>query len=482
MKRCVGLMLALVACGGGSENPTPGADPDAGGADAGETDASDESGELVVEYGLFLNNPDRTGPIVWMPVDDSGLRPPVLLAPEIPADTRRTVWGFSEDGRWLFYVVGQEPDQSVWARHLGGDSQRLDDGSKPFWSAMTHTADTVFFVGESMVAFASALGADGVAGAPIQVSGEGRRVFSVQPAPSGDFIAMHYYGFLTPIVRVVQEVNALGEDMAECCAFGYYWNLSPQWAHQADRGLMVAGPGYENRHLYVVGVDDMEPTPVHETGEHGGRYVVHAQWSADDQLIAYSTKMTLANFSNHLFIADVRVTPQRLEVTSGHTAGVSWRPGTNPRHVTYTEYPALNSQQRLMLGTVSLDPLEFSAVPIIEHEPSENFAIRYQWNANGTAILSHGGSAGAYTVTFVSPEGEVAHVPVGVHFRAQDSVIDWSIPHLSWSADGRRFVCRTNTGYVIGSIDVEAATIGPVIDLPADIHFAWFDRRLVRKP
>jgi hypothetical protein len=465
------VLAGLLGCGG--DGGPPGA-LDSGPGDGGGGGEAD-AGSGAFEHGLFVTNADGTGPIEWIPVDGAGLGARVTLASEIAGDTRQSVWGFSRDGAWLFYVVGEDPDQSLWTRHLGGEPQRLDDGSRPYWGALTHTGDTVFFVGESEVAFAAALGADGVAGEPLQVSREDKRVFAVPPAPSGDHVAMHYYGFGIPIVRVVQDMDALGEDRGECCAFGYYWNLVPRWANQSDRELMVAGPSYEDRHLYVIGIDDDEPTPVHIPDDHGGRYVVHGEWSAGDELIAYLTKMTFENFSNHLFIADVRGAPQRLEVTSAHTGGVSWRPGSNRRHLTYSEFPAPNSQQRLMLGTVSVDPLAFDAVPIVEHEPSDVFAILYEWNLDGTAILHHGGAGGAYTVTFVSPDGQVVHRPVGVHFREEDS--EWSIPHIGWSKDGRRFICRTGTGYAVGSIDVDARTVGAVVDLPADIDFAWFDRR-----
>jgi hypothetical protein len=80
-------------------------------------------------------------------------------------------------------------------------------------------------------------------------------------------------------------------------------------------------------------------------------------------------------------------------------------------------------------------------------------------------------------VTFVSPEGQVVHAPVGAHVRPEDAESDWSIPHLAWSQDGRRFIVRSNSGYAVGSIDLEAATVGPLVDLPADVDFAWFDRR-----
>lgn len=62
---------------------------------------------------------------------------------------------------------------------------------------------------------------------------------------------MHYYGFQTPIIRLVQAMSALGVDASECCSFGYYWNLSPVWGHVSDRELMVAGADYDHRDLSI---------------------------------------------------------------------------------------------------------------------------------------------------------------------------------------------------------------------------------------
>ncbi|CAN5763675.1 hypothetical protein BH11MYX2_BH11MYX2_33990 [soil metagenome] len=470
------LLLFLVGCGSGSSQPAADSGPD---VDAGEHDSAVDAppDDPSIEQGVFVENKGQTGPIEWIPIDSAGLHARVTLAAEIPAAGRHSTWGFSPDGAWLIYVLGQDPTESVWARYRGGAPQRIDDGSRPYWSGLTYTNDRIFFVGESKIAFTATLGADGIVGPSTQVSAPGKSVFSVPIAPSGKHVAMHYYP--VPVQRVVQDMSALGTDRSTCCSFGYYWNLSPEWAHQTDRELMVAGPQYADRHLYVAGIDDTTPTPIHIPAQDGGQYVDYADWSADDELIGYLTKMTTANFSDHLWIADVRGTPKRIEVTSAHTNGLGWRPGTNKHQLAYIEYPTYQSQQRLMLGTVTLDPLAFSAVPIVTHAPSDIFSIDYEWNADGTAILHHGGATGDYTVTFVAADGQTTDVPVGRVFRKQDATVDWSIPILSWSKDGRRFVVLSNTGFSVGSIDPATRTLGPVLDLPSDVHFAFFDRRAV---
>jgi hypothetical protein len=132
-----------------------------------------------------------------------------------------------------------------------------------------------------------------------------------------------------------------------------------------------------------------------------------------------------------------------------------------------------------MLGTVETNPLRITTRPIIEYAPSEIYGIDYEWNADGTAILHHGGATGEYAVTFIDPDGTPTRVPLGLYFRDQDST-RFTIPYLGWSKDGRRLICRTNTGFSIASIDVAMKHVTAPIELPAEIDFAWWDRRLAR--
>jgi hypothetical protein len=466
------LLAFLVACGGTRDPGDPGTSD--GGTDA------NNGGPTRTEQGLLLATPDRTGPIEWIPVDDSGLQPRVTLVSGIDPALRQSVWGFSDDGSWLFYGLDNKDATlgSLWVRYLDHDPQRVDDASKPYWSGLTWTNNKLFFVGGSDVAFAVDLPASGVASSSTRVSREGKSVFAVPIAASKNYVAMHYYGFRIPIVRVVQSMSALGTDMNECCSFGYYWNLAPQWGNASDRQLMVAGADYDHRDLSVAAATDTSPTTVHAPAQHGGLSVQDGSWSSDDRLIAYTVKMTIENLSHHLFIADVSGAPQRIEVTSVHTTGVAWRPGTNTRQVAYAEYPKINAQERIMLATIQTDPLRVTTRPLIEHAPSPIFAILYEWNADGTAILHHGGAAGEYTVTFVDDAGNTKDVPLGLFFREQDTTTKWSIPYLAWSKDGRRLICRTNTGHSIASIDVATQKVTAPIALPTDIDFAWWDRRL----
>ncbi|MBA3456568.1 MAG: hypothetical protein H0T42_25995 [Deltaproteobacteria bacterium] len=422
----------------------------------------------------------RRGPIEWIPVDDTGLQPRITLVSGIDPAMRQSVWGFSDDGRWMFYGLGNQDSTlgSLWVRYLDGQPQRVDNASQPYWSGLTWTDDKLFFVGGSEVAYSVDLPTSGVASDSLRVSREGKDVFSVPISASGDFVAMHYYGFRIPIVRVVQAMTALGVDLSECCAFGYYWDLSPRWGHVADRQLMVAGADYDHRNLSIAGVHDTSPTTVHAPPQHGGLSVSHASWSHDDRFIGYTVKKTIANLSHHLYIADVSAAPQRIEVTSVHTNNVKWRPGANTRHVAYSEYPAIEAQQRVMLGIVETNPLRVTTRPLIEHAPSDIYGITYEWNADGTAILHHGGATGEYTVTFVDAVGTTKHVPLGLFFRDEDST-RWTIPHLSWSKDGRRLICRTNLGFSIASIDLATQQVTAPVELPIDIDFAWWDRRLV---
>jgi len=466
------LALLVAACGDDSDSSTP---TDAS-ADA--TNDADDAGTSGLEQGLLLATPDRSGPIEWIPVDDAGIHPRVTLVAGIDAALRQSVWGFSDDGKWLFYGLDNQDstDGSLWVRYLDGEPQRVDNASKPYWSGLTWTNDKLFFVGGSEVAYSVNLPASGVASAATRVSREGKRVFSVPIAASGAYVAMHYYGFQIPIVRVVQAMSALGVDMSECCSFGYYWDLSPRWGYVSDRELMVAGADYDHRDLSIAGINDTSPTTVHNPPQHGGLSVVHGAWSHDDRFIGYTVKKTLENLSHHLYIADVSSTPQRVEVTTVHTNNVQWRPGTNTHHVAYTEYPQVGAQQRVMLGTVETNPLRVTTRPIIEYAPSNIYGIDYEWNADGTAILHHGGATGEYAVTFIDADGTPTRVPLGLFFRDEDST-RWTIPYLGWSKDGRRLICRTNTGYSIASIDVATKQVTAPIELPTDIDFAWWDRR-----
>jgi hypothetical protein len=389
------------------------------------------------------------------------------------------VWGFTDDGKWLLYGLdNQDFDTgSLWVRYLDRESQRVDDGSQPYWSGLTWTNDKLFFVGSSEIAYGVDLAATGVASGATRVSREGKRVFSVPIAPSGDYVAMHYYGFQIPIIRAVRSMTALGTDMSECCSFGYYWDLSPRWGHVSDRELMVAGADYDHRDLSIAGPHDTSHTTVHNPPQHGGLSVEHGAWSYDDRFIGYTVKKTFELFSNQIYIADVSGTPQRIEVTTVHAGNVQWRPGTNTQHVAYSEYPQIEAQQRVMLGTVETNPLRVTTRPIIEYAPSEIYGIDYEWNADGTAILHHGGATGEYAVTFIDPDGTPTRVPLGLYFRDEDST-RFTIPYLGWSKDGRRLICRTNTGFSIASIDVATKHVTTPIELPADIDFAWWDRRL----
>jgi hypothetical protein len=469
------VLALLVACG----EPDPASSADAG-ADATEGDAATDAGTRHLEQGLFLAAPDRRGPIEWIPVDDAGLHPRVTLVDGIDATLRQSVWGFTDDGAWMFYGLDNQDstDGSLWVRHMNGEPQRVDDASKPYWSGLTWTNDKLFFVGGSEVAYGVDLPASGIASTATRVSREGKRVFSVPIAASGDYVAMHYYGFQIPIVRAVQSMSALGVDASECCAFGYYWDLSPKWGHVTDRESMVAGADYDHRDLSIADVDDTSPTTVHNPPQHGGLSVVQSAWSYDDRFIGYTVKSTIANFSWRLYIADVTGTPQRIEVANNvHTNNVQWRPGTHARNVAFTEYPQDKAQQRVMLGTVETNPLRITTRPIIEYSPSPIYLIPYEWNADGTAILHHGGANGEYAVTFIDADGTPTRVPLGLFFRDEDST-RWTIPHLGWSKDGRRLICRTNTGFSIASIDVATKQVSAPIELPTDIDFAWWDRRL----
>jgi hypothetical protein len=396
---------------------------------------------------------------------------------------RQSVWGFTDDGSWLLYELHDDKGEngSLWVRHLDGAPQRIDDGTKPYWSGLTWTNNKLFFVGGSEVAYGVDLPASGVASTATRVSRDGKRVFSVPIAPSGNYVAMHYYGFQIPIVRAVRAMSALDVDMSECCSFGYYWNLSPHWGHVSDRELMVAGADYDHRNLSVAGITDTSPTTVHNPTQHGGLSVVQADWSYDDRFIGYTVKMTFENLSQHLYIADVTGTPQRIEVTSVNTGGVRWRPGANAQQVAYNEYPSTGAQVRVMLGTVATNPLRFTTRPIIEYAPSTLYGVDYEWNADGTAILHHGGATGEYAVTFIAPDGTPTRVPLGLFYREQDSMTHWNIPYLGWSKDGRRLIVRTNTGHAIASIDVATKQISAPIELPNDIDFAWWDRRLAAR-
>jgi len=476
MRTSVVLLALLVAACGGDSDPS---NPTDAGADTTTDDATDDAGTSGLEQGLFLATPDRRGPVEWIPVDDAGIHPRVTLVAGIDAALHQSVWGFSGDGKWLFYALNNQDSAngSLWVRYLDGEPQRVDNASKPYWSGLTWTNDKLFFVGGSEVAYGVDLPASGVASDATRVSREGKRVFSVPIAASGDYVAMHYYGFQIPIVRAVRAMSALGVDMSECCSFGYYWDLSPRWGYVSDRELMVAGADYDHRDLSIAGINDTSPTTVHNPAQHGGLSVVHGAWSHDDRLIGYTVKKTLENLSHHLYIADVGSSPQRVEVTTVHTNNVQWRPGTNTRHVAYTEYPHVEAQQRVMLGIVETNPLRVTTRPIIEYAPSDIYGIDYEWNADGTAILHHGGATGEYAVTFIDADGTPTKVPLGLFFRDEDST-RWTIPHLGWSKDGRRLICRTNTGYSIASIDVATKQISAPIELPANIDFAWWDRRL----
>ncbi|MBA3463382.1 MAG: hypothetical protein H0T46_25730 [Deltaproteobacteria bacterium] len=471
------LVALLVAACGGDSDPSATTDASAG-ADA-NADAANDAGTSNLEQGLFLATADRRGPIEWIPVDDAGIHPRVTLVTGIDAALRQSVWGFSDDGTWLFYGLDNQASTSgsLWVRHLDAEPQRVDNASKPYWSGLTWTNDKLFFVGGSEVAYGVDLPATGVASTATQVSRAGKRVFSVPIAASGDYVAMHYYGFQIPIVRAVQAMNALGVDKSECCAFGYYWDLSPRWGHVSDRELMVAGADYDHRDLSIAGINDTSPTTVHNPPQHGGLSVVHGSWSHDDRFIGYTVKKTIQNFSQHLYIADVSSTPQRVEVTTVHTNNVQWRPGTNARHVAYSEYPQDGAQQRVLLGTVETNPLRVTTRPIIEYATSPIHLINYEWNADGTAILHHGGATGEYAVTFIDAAGTPTRVPLGLFFRDPDST-RWTIPYLGWSKDGRRLIVRTNTGHSIASIDVATKQVTAPIALPVEIDFAWWDRRL----
>lgn len=470
------VLLVAAACGA---DPDPESPADAG-TDTTTDDAPADAGTRGLEQGLFLATADRRGPIEWIPVDGAGLHPRVTLVDGIDAALRQSVWGFTDDGAWMFYELHDQDSKngSLWVRHLDGTPQRVDDGSQPYWSGLTWTNDKLFFVGGSEVAYGVDLSASGVASATTRVSREGKRVFSVPIAASGDHVAMHYYGFQIPIIRAVQSMSALGVDASECCSFGYYWDLSPKWGHVTDRESMVAGADYDHRDLSIADVDDTSPTTVHNPPQHGGLSVVQSEWSHDDRFIGYTVKKTIQNFSWRLYIADVTGTPQRIEVpTNVHTNNTQWRPGTHTNHVAFTEYPQDGAQQRVMLGTVETNPLRITMRPIIEYATSTTNLIPYEWNTDGTAILHHGGATGEYAVTFVDADGTPTRVPLGLFFRDADSA-RWNIPHLSWSKDGRRLICRTNTGYSIASVDVATKQVTAPIELPADIDFAWWDRRL----
>jgi hypothetical protein len=467
------LVLLVAACGDvGPSGPSP----DAG---ANNEDAGTDAGTSNLEQGLFLATADRRGPVEWIPVDNAGIHPRVTLVGDIDPALRQSVWGFTDDGKWLFYGLDDQNNTagSLWVRYLDGEPQRVDNATKGYWSGLTWTNDKLFFVGGSEVAYGVDLPASGVASNATRVSREGKRVFSVPIAASGNFVAMHYYGFQIPILRAVQAMNALGVDMSECCSFGYYWDLSPRWGHVSDRELMVAGADYDHRDLSIAGINDTSPTTVHNPPQHGGLSVVHGAWSYDDRFIGYTVKKTIENLSHHLYIADVSGAPQRVEVTAVHTNNVQWRPGTNTRHVAYSEYPQLNAQQKVMLGTVETNPLRVTTRPIIEYAPSAIYGINYEWNADGTAILHHGGATGEYAVTFIDSDGTPTKVPLGIFFRDADST-RWTIPYLGWSKDGRRLICRTNTGHSIASIDVATKQVSAPIEIPTDIDFAWWDRRL----
>ncbi|HEY4055445.1 MAG TPA: hypothetical protein VGM39_02515 [Kofleriaceae bacterium] len=472
------LLVLLVGCGSSSSPAVDGGGPD---VDASLDTAVDAPVvDPTVEQGVFVESTSNSGAIPWIGVDDAGLHPRESLAPELAAGTSHNTWGFSPDGAWLFYVAGQDPSESVWARYRGGAPQRLDDGSSPYWSSLIFNNDRISFVGESKNGWIAPL-SNGVVGTAVKVSAANKQVFGVALSPSGEHLAMHYYP--VPASRVVQDISALGTDRSTCCSFGYYWNLSPEWAHHTDRELMVAGAQYADRQLYVAGIDDTAPTPVHIPATNGGVYVDYAGWSADDDLIGYEVKMTAENFSDQLWIADMRATPKRIAVasTSAHVTGFEWRPGTNKHQIAYLEYPQYMSQMRLMLATVTLDPLAVTTVPIVTHATSPIFEITYDWNADGTAILHHGGATGDYTVTFVAADGTTTDVPVGRAWRKADSTTDWSIPILSWSKDGRRFVVLSNTGFTIGKIDPATKTVSQLIDLPSDVHLAYWDRRSVQE-
>jgi hypothetical protein len=469
------VVVALLAACGESE---PGAEVD-GGVEADATiDGGTDAGTSGLEQGLFLATADRRGPIEWIPVDENGIHPRETLVADIDPTLRQSVWGFTDDGAWLLYGLDDNAmNGSLWVRHRDREPQRVDDGSKPYWGGLTWTNERLFFVGGSEIAYAVDLPVSGVASAATRVSREGKRVFSVPIAPSGEYVAMHYYGFQIPIVRAVQQMSALGVDSSECCAFGYYWNLSPEWGHVSDVELMVAGANYDHRDLSIADVDDTSPTTVHDPEQHGGINVVQGDWSHDDRFIGYLVEKTTALFSWHLYVADVTGVPQRVQVTSVHTNNVQWRPGANVRHVAYSEYPQDGAQQKVFLGTVETNPLRVTTRPIIEYAPSAGHLIRYEWNADGTAILHHGGASGEYAVTFVDADGTPTRVPLGLFFRDEDST-RWTIPYIGWAKDGRRLIVRTNTGHAIASIDVGAKQVSAPIELPTDIDFAWWDRRL----
>ena len=475
MRSSAVLLGLLVACGDDSAITTR---PD-GATDAHEADATTDAGSDGLEQGLLLASADRHGPIEWIAVDDGGVHSRIALVDDIDPALRQSVWGFTDDGEWLFYALGNQDSTSgsVWVRHLGDAPRRVDDGSQPYWSGLTWTNHKLFFVGGSEIAYAVNLDASASASTATRVSREGKRVFSVPIAPSGDYVAMHYYGFQIPIVRAVQAMTSLGVDASECCAFGYYWDLSPQWGHVSDRELMVAGADYDHRDLSIAGVHDTSPTTVHHPPQHGGLSVSHGRWSHDDRFIGYTVKTTSENLSHHLYVADVASTPQRVEVTSVHTNNIQWRPGGNPHHVAYAEYPQVEAQQRIMLGVVETNPLRVTTRPIIEYAPSAVFTIPYEWNADGTAILHHGGASGEYAVTFIAADGTPTRVPLGVVFREDQTTTRWTLPYLGWSKDGRRVICRTNTGHVIVSVDVATKSVSAPIELPSDIDFAWWDRR-----
>ncbi|MFN0250995.1 MAG: hypothetical protein ACKV2T_29240 [Kofleriaceae bacterium] len=473
--RATVVFTLLAACGGESG---PGAEADGGVVPDAVTDGGVDAGTSGLEQGLLLAAADRRGPIEWIPVEEGGIQPRVTLVANIDPALRQSVWGFTDDGAWLLYGLDDNATNgSLWVRHLNAEPQRIDDASQPYWSGLTWTNERLFFVGGSEIAYAVDLPATGVASSATRVSREGKRVFAVPIAKSGDYVAMHYYGFQIPIVRAVQSMTALGVDSSECCAFNYYWNLTPEWGHVADVELMVAGADYDHRDLSIADVDDTSPTTVHSPPQHGGLSVVQGDWSHDDRFIGYLVKKTSALFSWRLWVADVTGAPQRVEVTNVHTNNVQWRPGANAHHVAFSEYPQDGAQLRVLLGTVETNPLRVTTRPIIEYAPSAIYLIRYEWNADGTAILHHGGANGEYAVTFVDGAGAPTRVPLGLFFRDEDSA-RWTIPHVGWSKDGRWLIVRTNTGYSIASIDVAAKQVSASIELPSDIDFAWWDRRL----
>ncbi len=482
MRALVVVPLALVAaaCSHDGDDATP---PDSGTSNDAATDGATDAGATTLQQGLLFTTEGDLGPIQWIAVDDAGVHPRTTLVDGIDPALRQNVWGFSDDGTWFFYELNNHDATtgSLWVRHLEGQPQRIDDASKPYWSGLTWTNDKLFFVGGSEVAYSVDLRATGVASAAARVSRDGKRVFSVPISASGDYVAMHYYAGQTPIVRAVRSMNNLTADMSECCAFGYYWDLSPRWGNVSDREFMVAGADYDHRDLSLAGPNDTAPTTVHNPPMHGGLSVIHGTWSKDDRFIGYQVKKTIALFSDHLYIADVTAAPQRIEATTVHSINMQWRPGANPQHIAYAEYPAYKSQQRVMLGTVETNPLRFTTRPIIEYPASPIFGIDYEWNPDGTAILHHGGATGEYAVTFIANDGTPTRVPLGIFFRDEDSA-RWIIPYLGWSKDGRRIICRTNTGYSIASVDVATKQISTPIELPADIDFAWWDRRLAPAP